>query len=692
LQLSKTYSAAGSADDVKGFGHTLQLQFAEETAVEWARQVETAFTAGRPSENKEEAEENDSFKQNVKSNVYCMGSEGIGKSKLLSSGLTVMRGHCKDPVLLQMLAEEGHPLQLLVTFKGRRAYDADSEPRVNVSLGQRLLDAYYDHPDIVDAAPLHVHSNSARDCLDYIIEDHRRRNFIPGQLFVYIGVDDVQALLSDLPGDRTTRLLELVRCLDDLRDHTNSISNTFVTTLVSGSHVGDFKQMLEANDRYWRDYTTLLRLPPLSVDQILLMLRLESGLDGRYFDSQAFIDLVRDVGPSLRDIGIMVTAMSSEFDEKSIASGRAAVLEYYNRVLQECDDLDSRHQDVLLSLAVSGYSSFNNYSSTDPLIEGSVHSLDSLQNAGLCLLAQEKSIPYVGSNYKIIVNVVNIPLLLLEQFSVTTAGQGLKDRTLQLKRLCYAPEGHPFDQFVAEHFALKMIALRLLSLYRYSDIDDGTDVPLWKIYRNTVIDLYVHVDRYEDDCRVVQNETRSPPQPYPENGEDEEKKHFLQTGGVLKNTSGATIDILSIEKNNDATDLLQAIVVDSTSKDTKEAIEARIQEVETTLSKSAAFKGIKNTVIVVASINNIDDLWSNRLNRGTIKFGENQFQSVFGSVFGRLVHAPKMLPSSSTSSRRSFSTATHHHRPSCCWHGSRAVLQKNSMLLSTIVKVLRKFR
>jgi hypothetical protein len=678
---------------VKGFGHTLQLKFAEETAVEWARQVETTFTtASRPSENKaEEAEENNdsSFKQNVKfhdGSVYCMGTEGKGKSKLLSSGLAVMRGHCKDPVLVQMLAEERHPLQLLVTFEGRRAYDANREPRMSVSLGQRLMDAYYDSPHIVDAAPLHVpYSDNARDCLEYIIEDHRRRHYIPGPVFVYIGVDDVQALLSDSPaGDKTTRLLELVKCLDDLRDHTNSINNTFVTTLVTGSHMGGFKEM------------TTLRMPLLSVDQILSMLRLESGLDDRYFDSQAFMDLVRDVGPSLRDIGIMVTAMSSEFDEKSIASGRAAVLEHYNGILQKCDGLDGRHQDVLLALAVSGYASLYSSCRTDPLIEGSVHSLDSLQNAGLCLLTPEKNIPHVGSNVKIIVNMVNIPFLLLEQFSGTTAaGQCLKDRSLQLKRLCYAPEGLPFDQFVAEHFALKMIALRLLNFHRYSDVYDIKGVPLRQIYRNTVIgrkieDLCVEVDIYEDDCRVVQNETRSPPKPYPENGEDEEKKHFLQTGGVLKNASGATIDILSIEQDH-YYDVLQAIVVDFTSKDTcddtEEAIEARIEEVKTTLSDSAAFKGInKKTVIVVASTNNIDDLWRFGRDPGTIQFGKNQYQSVFGSVFGRLVHAPKMLPSSSTSNKRSFSTVT-HHRPSCCWHGNRAVLQKNrndSMLLSTL--------
>ena len=312
------------------------------------------------------------FKQPV-----CVHGVGCGKSALLSHGLSLHQKHCANKDLLEILKDENFPLAIHISFNVKTSFSHEHETKIDLAVIRRILASclglnWHAALDLPLSESLRV-----EDCLCALMTYHRTENGMKEdqKLFMYLGIDEIGELVRYSGGGAKpdiTSLMGVARALRSL-----SPPNGFVSTLLAGTHFADMTEsFLRTGIKPLN-----LKLTRLSEEAIDSMLLSDARVNQEYINNPKFQELQRDIGPDMRAIGIAISKLEYEYNPRSIDSARIAVKNYLhsNRMQLSVKDIHALYGLVLTGSVVSP---------STPLSEGSLITLDSLQNSGTVVLVR----------------------------------------------------------------------------------------------------------------------------------------------------------------------------------------------------------------------------------------------------------------------------------------------------------------
>lgn len=455
-----------------------------------------------------------------------------GKSAMLSNGLMLHKQYCKHPRLQELLSDEKYPLSILIDYNGTTKFSPESETSISLSLIRRVLASSLGIEfGEVCSAPLGS-TLSMRDCLSALLSYHKSVHGIPpeSEVFVYLGIDEVNVLVDTKEDPLNTRLKELVRIVNYI-----TIAHGFVSTVMAGTHCAAIRKSFVGSG-----VTPLhMKIGRLSEDAIDHILKEDTGVSDQYLNNGKFRALLRDVGPVMRVIGIIVSSLSYDFDETTIDSARTAAVAYLDRNTSEMTDLDKQ---ALYAVVISG----RHILPEDTIREGSNKTFDSLQNDGTISLIPSIDRPAMHS--------VSMSKIMLESdyFGILSDKSPPAMTHRHLMSFITTHSDDSFEKFVAHHHAVKKALF--VEMYKVSDTSPVAAVRLADYF----LGAWIGADAQSQELQMTYNNyvpLFSPEQVmwrqgsrYPETKAAPEVADFLKNGGVLLNSPGAAIDVMSCER------------------------------------------------------------------------------------------------------------------------------------------------
>lgn len=299
--------------------------------------------------------------------LVCVHGVGCGKSTLVSNGLTLLKKHCRNEELKEILSDEKHSLAIHITFNIDMPFSHAHETSMDLAVIRRVLASCLGL-DWNTAINLPLGNLRISDCIGAIVSYHKAVNGVSDEqgMFVYLGIDEVNKLVNGQLDDIAT-LKNLIQVVQRLSSH-----QCFVSTLLAGTHVIALSHSFLSSGIYplW------VNLARLSEEAQESMLVTDAGVSQKYIDNPKFQKLLRDIGPvSMRAIGIAVSQLEYVYSEESIASARTAARDYLRLTTS---GLSYPEIQSLLGLVLTG----RTVHPFETLGKDSAIFLDELQNCG----------------------------------------------------------------------------------------------------------------------------------------------------------------------------------------------------------------------------------------------------------------------------------------------------------------------
>jgi hypothetical protein len=609
---------------VKGFGCELHGQ--EEAGGQLARYVDEKFTlkhAGLPTVKED-------FMQPV-----CAHGVGCGKSALLDHGLFLHKKHCQNKDLLEMLKDENHPLAIHITFSSDTPFDA-YESNIQLALIRRILAACLglDWLPVARSLPL-SESLQVADCLYALVAYQKTLHNLQDdeKLFVYLAVDEINMLVRyPSGGDKAdiTSLKALAKSLQGL-----SISNGFISTLFAGTHYADMKDSFVGSGIRTLD----LKINRLSDQAIEVMLRTDAQVNKKYIKDPTFQQLLRDIGPLMRAIGIAISNLEYEYDARSIARARSAVVNYLGAIRQR--QMSEADRLALCGLVLTG----GLVSPKSLLSEGSVITLDSLQNSGTVVLLPSQHVQN-AQKYSVFMS-----RLMLEAYLHVDPNHAVAAAAIRLLEYIDTRGPDSFEKFVAHYHSLRK-AILLGRSKAQSPIDR---VPSTAFFPGALIGdgLLKQEQRlkaatvslnYPDGVMLWQGH------PYPDTAETDSVNDHLKNGGVVLNSKEAAADVIICENvcDSDSSDWQEGVTVYAVKHTIVGKKRLTAADVKADNDKAMnVFRNSKNhskALLTVVHFSNrelakgLQDVstWKPEWQRSVV-IGRSNIESVVGTMFGRML-------------------------------------------------------
>jgi hypothetical protein len=647
------YRPVGCGDEVKGFGHT--LKYRDDSACEWGRHTDKLRKTSDISPKED------------KTLPTVTGAVGSGKSHFLSSSLEIMREHCADESLQELLKPEHHPLQLNVTFSSSTQYVRLEEAAdIERALVRRLLFVYFDI-NWASVCLLEVPAKfGVAHCVDFIVRHHREQHCLPAdqEIFVFIGVDEVNQLVDRTNPRNEGEVVHNLICTVRRVLGNQSANNCFVAVLLAGTHDAVIRSAFNISGIEPKP----ISLTPFTHDQILEILRTEADLPEEYFSSDEFMTVVTGCGGELRAIGIMVSELHHKYDPESIWTAELAVNEYFRTKVPR--PLSREESDILSALLVTGmpYHPMQNLVSEDL-------TLQDLQDDGLLSLRPSA---FTGVYLEA---QVDIPLMLLESHDTFLQSILMLDARKLIGKCRGDMSGRLFEQNVGRYICLKRNALRMLVKH---NIIRTSYIPLAMFFNGAIVSKDISTTELLIKTKFseyMQDDSRGRFPEQSESNNASEIVSFLQQNGVFVNTPGAKIDLITLDqakdKDKEGMYVCDEIVsvfevihttMGATPLTTKKVAEDR-EKVLCALKESSSLKDLRSVMVHITTGPFAADLWKelspNRSKNFTtnekyprsVFVGREQLSSVFGPCFGRLLTAATPISRSpSTMSDRKYTT------------------------------------
>ena len=468
------------------------------------------------------------------------------------------------------------------------------------------------------------------DCLGALLSHHRAvyRMKKDEEIFVYLGVDEVNELIKPLDevGQADISYLRaLGKAVKGLL-----LPNAFVCTLLAGTNSMDLKESYLGSGVD----PCNLRMTRMSEEAIYDMLITDVGISENYLNNPAFRELLRDIGPVMRPIGIAISHLECDFDPRSIANARSAVQQYLNIRRK---GLNKEETKALLGFVLTGRPA----DPADPICSSSKITLDFLQNSGTVHLIPSQD-----------QTVVFMPRIMLESFLASTISLGYIGESA--RRLLSFVDSHSPDSF--EKFAAHFHAMKRAVLLE--QCEEGTvreqSIPIASFFAGALLGEEV----------VKQEFLLSPLPPsvafpdgvmwrqgarYPDSNESAEVTNRLKRHGVILNSKGAAVDVLSCEKIRYIGDLLwrdgiTAHAVKHTITDEELSVDDVAADCDKAVKAIKASTNHCDAQIIILHFSNrrlspeIEDVskWKPEWKRSII-VGENNIEGVVGPMFGRII-------------------------------------------------------
>jgi hypothetical protein len=643
----------GAPDSVRGFGSELHGQ--EEAGQTLAAYVDELHRLKQARHH--------CVKEDFK-HPLCVDGVGCGKSVLLSHGLSMHKKHCKNRDLLELLKDEHHPLAIHITFSAKTSFNYEHETNIRWAVIRRILASCLDLEwGVARDLPL-GELLLVDDCLRAIVDYHKVVHGMKMKqgVFVYLGIDEINQLVR-YPSSGP---MSDITCLRDLTKATRTLSvpSGFVSTLLAGTHYTDSKQSFRGQG-IMPLYLKITRLSDVAIESMLLT---DAGLSQKYINNPKFQELLRDIGPAMRAIGIAVNKLEYEYNPQSIDSAKIAVLEYLksNRMPLSVKDMHALIGLVLTGRPVVPHATL----SQDSLI-----TLDSLQNSGTVVLNRTQDI---------ITFSVFMSRLMLESF-LYCERDDIVDSANRLLCFIDSPGPASFEKFVAHFYSLKKAVL--LSLVR----SPVGDIPFAAFFSGALI----------GDGVLRQELQLKPPsippdfpdgvlswqrEHYPDAAEPRSVAGHLKNGGVVLNSKGAAANIVVCEniRASCISNWQKGVTVIATKQAEVGNEELTLAEITTDHDKLvevfSASKNHSKALVTVIHFSNrelakeLHDVrkWKPGLGRSVV-VGRSNIESVVGPMFGRMLTSKAFCGIGGGSKGKPFSTlaravpAVHRYQTSIAW-------------------------
>lgn len=180
-------------------------------------------------------------KENVQQPV-CVYGIGFGKSAILSNGLALLKKHCSNGDLKELLKDECFPLAIHISFNSKTPFDPTHESNIDLALIRRILASCLGLT-WVDAFALPL-GDSLRvvDCLMAICTYHRIFHKLKQdqKMLCYFAVDEMNQLVQYIETPQGVKKTDLT-CLKKLSKIVQNLSSSsvFVSSLLAGTHFAD---------------------------------------------------------------------------------------------------------------------------------------------------------------------------------------------------------------------------------------------------------------------------------------------------------------------------------------------------------------------------------------------------------------------------------------------------------------------
>jgi hypothetical protein len=395
----------------------------------------------------------------------------------------------------------------------------------------------------------------------------------------------------------------------------------------------------------------MTRLPE---DAIETMLRTDVGVNEKYINNPRFQELLRGIGPVMRAIGIAVSKLEYDYNEKTISDAKAAVQDYLSG---NCKVLSATEIRALLGLVLTGVP----VTPTDPICEGSSVTLDSLQNSGTIALirASHDEMSYVFMSR-----------LMLESFLNSKRSRGyLADSAKRLFGFIDSCGTDSFEKFVAHFHGMK----KAVFVEECASQTSVGSVPLTKFFsgaligsgllREEVLLSSASVPLAFPDTVMWWQGNR-----HPDTAEPIDVSCYLKKGGVVLNSKGAGMDVLCCEKVRDIGnyDWQEGVIVYGVKHTIGDAelsckeVSADLDEAVKTLSAS---ENHSKALVTMVHFSNRDlpkelcdvTTWKPEWKR-SIVVGRQNIESVVGPMFGRLLTSKAFYGLGKGSKPKTYST------------------------------------
>lgn len=460
--------------------------------------------------------------------LVCLTGVGMGKSAFLAHGLESHRQFCKNPELQKLLHEDAKPLNMLISFNGNTTYEVAEGSQAQILLCRRMLrNALGITWEEALEFKLSVELTAAK-CINGIVRYHRKINGMKKtqKVFVFVGVDEINKIAIR----NQVILPELAQALRTLRN----LCDVFVPSLITGTHAHDMHFRLLGSGIS----AIAVNLVPLNKSQYDQILNEDVGLSEKYRNDPRINKLIISSFPILRPLGQAIARLPVEYDSSAV---RDAVMEVNTYFLLKRPTLKAIEVERVITAVISGEVLFFD-NTADPLVEGSVHSWDSLQNDGTIQL-----IPITVDD-DINCMQVSVPLVLLQRWLVVFPGE-VTSMADELIKLANASDADSFELFAA-----RFVATKLALMWK----DGKREFTMKDVFPSALITKDLEKRRFQyvsaqplPSCDVIKTlkleSSRFPEKELSTDIITENMQHLLK-GGFIVNAPGALMDVLAMLK------------------------------------------------------------------------------------------------------------------------------------------------
>ena len=318
VELSPKGGMQGQAD--KPFGKTLYgIAEAAKAVAKLADSTFTNFAQKKVEPNKTH---------------YTMGvllrGMGTGKSAFLDRHVSLLREHCQNEALKELLLPESHPLVLNVTMNSGSDYlPNQGTDSGDVIIARRMVYAYTkaDWACVAEARG----DASLKEVLGLIVDHHRRVCGMTDDqdMVVVVNVDELNQLHAKLLDKVTAADLRLNEVVSALRllsmagvAGTAGVRPT-VLCLLAGTGDVAFRRALAGSGIEF----IAPNLPLLNSAEVMALMK-ECAVHEKYLSHPSFLQLLEDTGGVPRLLRKVLEGLTVEFAESSIAEARNNALRY----------------------------------------------------------------------------------------------------------------------------------------------------------------------------------------------------------------------------------------------------------------------------------------------------------------------------------------------------------------------------
>jgi hypothetical protein len=270
---------------------------------------------------------------------YTMGAllsgMGTGKSAFLDRHVSLLREHCQNEALKELLRPESRPLVLNVTLNSGSDFlpnqGADSG---DVIIARRMVYAYT-KADWQFVRPAKAGGDAClQEVLGLIVDHHRRVCGMTDDqdMVVIVNVDELNQLHAKLPDKVTAADLRLNEVVSALRllsmagvAGTVGVRPTVLCLLAGTGYVAFHRALAGSGIEFIAS-----SLPLLKSAEVMALMK-ECAVHEKYLSHPSFLQLLEDTGGVPRLLRKVLEGLTVEFTESCIAEARTNALHYVQR-------------------------------------------------------------------------------------------------------------------------------------------------------------------------------------------------------------------------------------------------------------------------------------------------------------------------------------------------------------------------